>query len=48
MSTTESAAAKCLLEFFRSGLAGVANISLSGLSAETHGLSRDHFIFDLH
>ena len=48
MSTTERAAAERLLEFFRSELVGAADISLSGLSAATHGLSRDHFIFDLH
>ena len=48
MSVTESAAGKGLLEFFRSELVGAADISLSGLSADTHGLSRDHFIFDLH
>jgi aminoglycoside phosphotransferase (APT) family kinase protein len=48
MSTAESATGKRLLEFFRSELAGAADISLSGLSADTHGLSRDHFIFDLH
>ena len=48
MSTAEGAVGKRLLEFFRSELAGAADISLSGLSADTHGLSRDHFIFDLH
>jgi len=48
MSTTESATAKRLLEFFRSELVGAADISLSGLSADAHGLSRDHFVFDLH
>ena len=48
MSTTERAAAERLLEFFRSELVGATDISLSGLSEDTHGLSRDHFVFDLH